>query len=114
MEPLGSCSRTSGHCPNLIWMGFETPVGVITRISRGVREASAAAVSLTTNRLSSLGRVGSAREMPPRVDSMPMLGPADAGGGAIVADKPGSPIKKKLVTAPRFSPEKTTSSDVPR
>src|SRR6266702_3976172 len=113
-ELSGSFSLISGNCPTLRRRGLETPAGVTTRTSRAPSGASAAAVMLATSFFSSRGGGDSAREMPPRFDSIVTADCGGTGGGTFVADNPGSPSKTKRVTDPRFSPAKVADTVVPR
>src|SRR5437773_1966423 len=114
IELLGPFSAISGRWPILIFTGLETPLEDTTRNSRALSLASDVAVSFTTNRLSSLAAAGSARLMAPEVDSIEMAGLGAAGGGALVALRPDSPLKMKPVTAARFVPLMVRSIVVPR
>src|SRR2546423_6742380 len=97
---FGSFSATSGRWPTLSKSGLDTPVGVTTRTSRMLNEASALAVTLATSRFSSLGGGASTLEIPPASDSIETIDLAGAGGGTLVAVSPASPLKTKPATLP--------------
>src|SRR5436190_9155871 len=114
-EVLLSSRFTSAHWPTFKLSGLLTPPGPTTRNSRGTSEASEVAVTRKTNRFSSFDGAGSARVMPPALDSTVTVGLAGAGpAGTFVAESPGSPLNRISVIGPRFSPLNTSSRVVPR
>src|SRR5437016_325646 len=84
------------------------PAGETARTSRGLRVASGDTLILTLRVLLSLVSAG---EMPPSLLSNLMEGFSRADN---VAVNPGSPLKSKLVTPARFSPDRVTSTVEPR